>query len=403
MKLKLGSNAITAREKNISLIVKLLNKYGVCSRANLASYTGLTQASITYITKELIDCGLIHEVGVIEGATRHPSIGLRISPHKYVLLGTQLNRDYIHVGLFTLSGEILQKKTFQYDKPEKPEIMLDQMLDSMHDIIQQIPEHMVLLGGGAALPGLFLPSQGKIEMMSGAPGWSKMNISRRISEMYDIPFVLEHDANCGALAELWSGNVDTGKDILYVNIADGIGAGLICNGKLYRGTLGTAGEIGHMSLNFNGPRCDCGNRGCMELYCSLKKLKQDYDEILFESGEEAAESTTARDILQLACAKDPIACRALEKSTAYLGLGLANLVNILNPSTIILADRFAEAGETLVELTSQHMRKHLLSPLADSVEIRLTSGPQDTIIMRGATISMLEQLLKTPTETFGMR
>ena len=400
MKSKLGSNAITAREKNIALIVKLLYKHNVCSRANLAAFTGLTQASITYITKELIDYGLIHEVGIIEGASRHPSIGLSISPSKYALLGAQLNRNYIHTGLFTLSGEILHKETIQYEKPEKPAIMVDTMLEQMHTIIQKVPENMVLLGGGAAIPGPFLPKQGRIELMSGASDWSGMNISERISQMYEIPFVLEHDANCGALAELWSGRVDTERDILYVNIADGIGAGLICNGTLYRGQIGTAGEIGHMSLNFNGPRCECGSRGCLELYCSLEKLKRDYEEILFEMGDESTETMSADDILQLAATKDPIACKALEKSVAYLGLGLANLVNILNPGTIILADRFAEAGDTLIELTERHMRKHLLKPLADSVSLRLTSGQWDTIIMRGATIAILEQLLKKPSQTF---
>lgn len=403
MKLKLGNNAITARERNIALIIKLLNKYGICSRANLAAHTGLTQASITYITKELIDWEVIHEVGVIEGVSRHPSIGLSINPSRYALLGIQLNRDYIHLGLFTLSGDIIQKETILYDKPEKPAVMVDDMLHCVQKLLMQLPDRMILLGGGAALPGPFLPTQGKIELMSGAPDWSEIDIRSRISQICDIPFVLEHDANCGALAELWAGNVDTGKDILYVNIADGIGAGLICNGKLYRGQFGTAGEIGHMCVNFSGPRCECGNRGCLELYCSLKKLKRDYDEILFEQDGETQEAVTADDILRLASMQDPIACRALDKSTAYLGLGLANLVNILNPGTIILADQFSKAGNILVDLTYKHMKKFLLKPLADSVELRLTSAPCETIIMHGATIAVLEQLLKDPIQTFGGR
>lgn len=403
MKYILGNNAITAREKNIALIIKLLNKYGVCSRANLAAHTGLTQASITYITKELIEWEVIYEVGVIEGASRHPSIGLSINPTRYALLGIQLNRDYIHVGLFTLSGDIIQKETIIYDKPEKPVIMIDNMLQCIQEILTQLPDEIILLGGGIALPGPFLPTQGKIELMSGAPDWSEIDIRSRISQICDVPLVLEHDANCGALAELWSGNVANDKDILYVNVADGIGAGLICNGKLYRGQLGTAGEIGHMCVNFNGPRCECGNKGCLELYCSLKKLKRDYDEILFEQDGESQEAVTAADILRLASQNNPIACRALDKSTAYLGLGLANLVNILNPGTIILADQFSKAGNILVDLTYKHMKKFLLKTLADHVEIRLTSAPFETIIMRGATIAVLEQLLKDPLQTFGRK
>lgn len=400
MKRKLGNNSVTAREKNIALIIKLLNIYNVCSRANLAKETGLTQASITYITKELIDRGVIRETGIIESGNHHPSIGLSISPDKYVLMGIQINRDYIHIGLFTLDGKAIDKKTIRYDKPELPGIMVSDMLACMDDIIQNMPAEMILIGGGAALPGPFIPNLGKIELMSGAPDWSEIDISKCITDKYNIPFILEHDANCGALAELWKGNVNEKQDILFVNIADGIGAGIICDGKLYRGQIGTAGEIGHMSINFSGPRCECGNRGCLEMYCSLKKLKRDYDEILFEQGKEIVQPVTSDEILILASRKDPTACMALEKSVSYLGFGLASIVNILNSGTIILADQFAKAGDTLIELTSKHMKKYLLKPLAESVEIRLVSDTSDSFIMRGATIAILEQLLKNPTSIF---
>lgn len=400
MKLKLGNNSITAREKNIAVIIKLLNKYGVCSRANLAKETGLTQASITYITKELIDLEVIREIGSIESASKHPAIGLSINPLKYALLGIQINRDYINVGFFTLAGELICKESLRYEKPEHPSFMIDDLLMTIQGILPHLPENTELIGGGVALPGPFMPSKGKIELMSGSPGWSEIDISGKLSKVLDIPFVLEHDANCGALSELWTGNVDTAKDILYVNIADGIGAGLICNGKLHRGHIGTAGEIGHMCLNFNGPRCECGNRGCLEIYCSLKKLKRDYEEIVFEKGYEASENITADDILILAAEKDEIACQALEKSAAYLGIGLANMVNIMNPGTIILADRFSKAGNTLVEMTAKHMNKFLLKSLSENVEIRLPSESCDTTIMHGATIAVLEKLLKNPTQTF---
>ena len=395
---KLGSNAVTTREKNIALIIKLINRNnrgsGGCSRAELAVQTGLTQASITYITKELIRWGLIRETGVLEGRTRHPSIGLAIDRENYGIIGVQINREYVRAGLFAIDGETLYTECETFPAPAEPGMVMERMYQCIGRILRRIPAGTTALAVGVALPGPFLPAKGKIELMTGAPGWSEIDIQGELAKRYALPVFLEHDANCGALAELWYGDTETQHNILYVNVANGIGAGLIFDGKLTRGQIGTAGEIGHMSLNFDGPPCECGNRGCLELYCSLGKLKSDYDALTGTSGK------TAEEILLLAKNGDVPAENALEKSASYLGIGLANLVNILNPGTIILSDTFAAAGETLTKLVRWHMNRYLLHDIAECVEVRTASGPLEEITMRGASVAALEQLLKEPTKYF---
>ena len=258
------------------------------------------------------------------------------------------------------------------------------------------------VGIGVALPGPYLPAKGKIELMSGSPGWAEIDLEAELSRAYRLPVVLEHDANCGALAELWYGGGDTGRNLLFVNIADGIGAGIITNGHLYRGQLGIAGEIGHMSINFNGPRCECGNRGCMELYCSLKRLKENYDEIRLSQNAAEENGKTAEEILRSAAGGDECAAEALRRCVSYLGIGLANIVNIIDPGTIILSDRFAEAGETLVSLVWENIRRYLLPDIAAGVTVRLASEPRETIMLRGSAIAVMERLLHSPAAHFGI-
>ncbi len=398
MKKQLGNNAATARVRNIALIIKLINRAGVCSRADLAAKTGLTQAGITYITKELIERGLIREVGVMEGKSRHPSIGLAIDRGRHAVIGAQINRNYVRAGLYTFDGVGIDEKSAVFSEAVAPAVLMDKLFLCISELLGEANATHQVAGIGVALPGPFLPAQGKIGLMSGAPGWSDIDIRGSLEERFRLPVTLEHDANCGALAELWYGDTDTQRNILFVNVADGIGAGIICEGKLYRGQIGTAGEIGHMSVNFAGPSCECGNRGCLELYCSLKKLRRDYAEILLESG--VGGDADASGVLALAREGDETARRALSRSATYLGFGLASLVNVLGPGTIILADRFSDAGAALTEMVRGVMNRYLLPEISGSVAVRLASEPRENIILRGAAVAVLEHLLAGSVQPF---
>lgn len=400
MNCQLGNNPSNTREKNIALIIKIINRRGVVSRSDLAAETGLTKAGITYITRDLIDRGLIREVGVIEPANRYRSIGLAIDREKYRIIGVQISRSCVLVGLFTLDGVSVGERSFDLSEMDGPSVSMQKICCMIDEFLAGIT-HEIVAGIGVALPGPFLPKESRIVLMSGTSGWSDVDIHGILSERYDIPVVLEHDANCGALAELWFGDVETRRNILFVNVTNGIGAGIICEGSLYRGQIGTAGEIGHMSIQFSGPRCECGNRGCLEMYCSLKKLKRDYEELLFETDTAAPDAVNADQILLKARGGDRLALQALKRSASYLGIGLANLVNVLGPGTIILGDRFDLAGEALVKIVQESLDQFLLKEIAESVTVRLASEPRENITLRGAVVAVLEYLLSEESRRFG--
>ncbi len=394
-----GKNSIKIREANIAVLIRLLVRNGVCSRADLAAMTGLTQASITYITKTLLDWGMIKETGIMKGKTRHPSIGIAIDPSKFKLIGVHLDRRFIRAALCAMDGTVFFSVHQPLNEKESPEQVIRHMHDAIHTIFANADKNSVIVGIGLALPGPFLPAEGRIGLMNGHPGWENVDLLSELKRAYDIPVILEHDANCGALAELWfGGNIE--NNILFTVISDGIGAGIIADGQLFRGEIGIAGEIGHMSVNFEGPVCECGNRGCLELYCSLKQLEKHYHTGLDSDHDDGK---TVKEILRDASAREKNAVKALGKTVEPLAVGLAGLVNVIDPGVIILSGAFADAGETLVSLVENGLSRHLLPAIASHVTVRLASEPRDTAILRGSAVAALQHLLQNPMQYFSPR
>lgn len=392
-----GSNILTVRENNLSLIIRLMHRAKICTRAQLAEATGLKQATITYIINDMIDWGIVAETGVVEGKRNRRSVGITLKNDSYRILGIRLSRRYIGLGLFDIAGNNVAAKEVSVTERLTPEQAIyiirkesDKLLSSQRDI--------KLLGVGAAIPGPLNMLSGQIEMISDLPGWEKVNFAKELGNIFDAPVFVDQDANCGALGEFWYGDVGEHRDILYVAAGHGIGAGIIIDGKLYRGAMGTSGEIGHMSVDYGGEVCACGNRGCLELYCSTQKLRRDYRrEVL--CGAPGEPDLDADEIIHAVAAGDETAVRVFKPLAVFLGLGLVSLVNILNPSLLILSDRMSAAGQVLLDTVSDTMKKYLVPSIYDNLTIRLGTEVEN-IFLYGADALVMENLLVSPTAYF---
>ncbi len=394
-----GSNIITVRENNLALIIRLIHKLKICSRVDLAEATGLKQATITNIINDLISWGLVVETGLIPGRGKRRSIGISLNHERYRIIGVRLNRDYVQVGLFDLAGSLLAKKTWRFGDSPIPEATLTKIFELVNGLL--LPEEgKVVLGIGVAIPGPFVSKSGKIVMMSGFPGWDKIDIRSELQEHFSLPVFLEHDANCGALAELWYGSVTNQEDMIFVAADIGVGAGVLINGQLYTGSLGTAGEIGHISIDYGGPKCECGNRGCLELYCSTNTLRQEYKkEALMMPVYQGNAELSAEEILHAVASGDAFARKIFRKTAFFLGVGLVSVVNAYNPGVIILSDKLALAGNYLVEVVRQVLKERLLMPVYEGLTIRLGSFVEDSMLF-GASALVLEEMLRQPSVYF---
>ena len=212
-----------------------------------------------------------------------------------------------------------------------------------------------------------------------------------------MPIFTEHDGNAGVLAEWWFGNKTKGQGtMIYVAAGQGIGAGVVIDGSLYTGTLGTAGEIGHMSISFDGPTCQCGNKGCLELYCSTTAMLKNAKNRLSEyPNTMLTESTDFEKMLKAVRENDPLANQALQNAAYYLGFGLVGIINVFNPDHIVIGDDMALLGDRFLNIVKETISQHMLSPLYNHISVELTSFRRDAALI-GAAALVTQQVLSVP-------
>lgn len=384
------------RELNLSMIIKLMQKLKICSRADLAKSTGLRQSTITNIVNEMIDCGLVSETGNIEGAKGRRSIGITFNSHLFNVISIRLTRNSFIVGRFDISGKENSIITHPIASGEQVDETLSKIESCVDTLIKMSQQRII--GIGIAVPGPLLNKEDRILLMTGSSGWENVNFREYFNDRFKMPVYVEHDANAGALAEWWfsNENFELGT-FVYVAAGQGIGAGVMTDGKIMHGVSGIAGEIGHMCINFDGPRCQCGNFGCLENYCSvmalMKAINQGIDDSILTILKKGA---NFEQVVEAVHKNDVFAMTTTECIAGYLGIGLANIVNLYNPGTIIIGDELSRLDNFLNHV-QQTIQSHVLPEISDNLSVRLTSFKHDPALI-GAVALVVDKVLKKPTD-----
>lgn len=327
------------RRQNLALVLNLIRPQFRCTRAELAEQTGLTKASVSSLVAELLETGLIEEVGVSRGGERgRPGMGLVLNAHRGAL-GAEVNVDYLAVGVVDLLGELRFTETMERRNPgSSPEDVMAELFSMAGRATKAAASAgIVLLGGGLAVPGLVDPARGDVVAAPNL-GWQNARLSGALESLLPgAPFgvVLSNEANSAALAELWYGQGSSFRDYLYVSGEVGVGGGLVFGAELFNGPRGHAGEIGHMVVEPTGVRCSCGGRGCLETVAG--------QEAVFSAAGISGESM-ARRMAQLLQALDAGATQALdavERAGQALGVAVVSATRLVNVSVVIIGGHFA--------------------------------------------------------------
>ncbi len=388
-----GINQDVTQEMNRSLLLKSLRREGVCSRVHLASLTGLKQATVTNIMKDFLNWGIVKEVGFLNGSKGRRSIGVSINPDGYRVIGVRLARKHYSVGLFDLTGKQIVKERVDFEPEKQPgaEEILNQIVGRMRLLIQQYGKDSVL-AAGLAVPGPFIAKKSRIALITGADIWKDIELKAFFEREMDIPVFLEHNANAGAYAHMWDLKEAYHDDILvYIAAGQGIGAGIVMNGRIYEGALGTSGEIGHMTIDRNGKPCACGNRGCLERYASsLELVKTVY-------GQRAGmEGCNFEDLEQQIRSGDTAYTEHYRRACESLGVGIINIVNIINPDRIIIGDDMARPNPELMEKTVREtVQKGILPDVFDELTLSISTYQGDPILT-GAAIVAIDRVFDSP-------
>jgi N-acetylglucosamine repressor len=363
---------------NRSLILNKIRLEAPISRADIAKETGLTPPTVSTIVKELMGQGLVVEstLGSSSGG-RKPKM-LLIQTEGLYVIGVDAGPETIDCILTTLTGEVLGTVSHDLQVHTNREFLmqLSQAVDYLLESYSVKKEH--ILGIGIAMHGVVDAEAGIGQV---APNLKLHNIpiKQEMERAFGIPVKVENDARAMALGELWFGKYDTRDTIVAVNIGSGIGAGIIIQGRLLHGAAGLAGEFGHMTIDQYGDRCACGNRGCLQTFASGPAIAK------------RAGMTSGEAVYQAALDGEETARNTLQETGRILGIGLINLIHLLNPDRIILGGGVMQSAPYLLPPLREEIEERALTNEASRTEIIISElGERATAL--GAVALLLEEL-----------
>ncbi|TWT13346.1 ROK family protein [Planomicrobium sp. CPCC 101079] len=349
-------NHHVVKEGNKSLVLEKIKNNSPISRAAVASQTGLNKGTVSSLVNDLLDDHLIYESGPgVSSGGRRPVMLLFNGSAGYSI-GIDLGVNYL-LGLLTdLNGNIVEKKEIFFKKLSYEEIekKLFEMIDLLSSIAPKSPHGII--GIGVGVPGI-VDTNGDI-LLAPNLNWKNVNLKTVLETRYNLPVIIENEANAGAYGEKQFGAGKESDNIIYVSAGIGIGVGLILNGSLYKGSNGFSGEIGHMTIQVDGPVCRCGNQGCWELYASEQALLAKAAEL--DLPLPLKEELDLANLISLAEQGNQQVIGLFEQTGDYLGVGINNIINTFNPQQVIIGNRMAASNRWLEESLNKRVAKQAL-------------------------------------------
>ncbi len=309
---------------------------------------------------------------------------MAVMTEENVYAGIDIGGTNIKYGLVDGRGKILFK--------EQRPTMVEKGADPLMHLVTNISERLLYHAAEEDLPVKYLgvgtpgavDRTGKVISLSpNINGWQGMEIGKLLRERLNLPVLVDNDVNAMAVAESRFGAAVGYQSVVCVAVGTGVGGGIVINGKLWRGANFTAGEIGHMSINTNGPQCRCGNKGCLEVYCSsaaiIGKIKarigNELPPIFEEVLESNIENLSIKRVFAAAKKGDPDAMAVITETAEHLGAGLASVVNLINPEIVVIGGGVADGGAGFVETVSAEIRKRAFGSATENLRVaRATLG-----------------------------
>lgn len=394
------------REHNLSTVLQLIHNEAPVSRAQIAQNTGLNKSTVSSLVESLLQRKLIHETGTNSVGTGRPATLLEINPRAGGIVGAELGVDFVAVALTDFKGNILWRETTNANPADAQEKTLSQTLELCKEAIDFCKvQDLHLLGLGISTPGTVNLDEG---ILIFAPNlqWHNVPLKSFFEENTGAKVFVENDANAAALAEHLFGVTRHSRNFIFIFAGIGIGGGLFLNGKLHRGDVGFAGEIGHspiMAEPFQAP-CHCGNRGCWETYANQysiiqrvhARLEAKRSSIIPRMMEEQNAPLSIAMIKQAADEGDQDAIEALSETGTAMGIGFATLINTLDPEKIILGGPLSIVGKYLLPDIRSVATKHALPEMRPKVDILLSTFEMDASLI-GAISIVVNDILLNPT------
>lgn len=384
------------RQLNRSAVLGAIRREEPISRARIARLLHLARPTVSEIVSELIDLGLVVETGQGESRVGRKPTLLELNIEDHLAVGLNLGVTQIEAAVVDLRGAVLATASVPTGASAGEAAVLERMKHTVSRVMSQSKQDKIV-GLGVAVLGL-VDDQTGINTLSTPLGWRNVPIKHMFQDAFGLPTWVENNANAMALGEKWFGCAKDVDGFVWIHVGTGVGAGIFLMGELYRGEAGGAGEIGHTTVVPDGPLCTCGNRGCLTVLSAGPAIAERAKQMITSDDE-----TMLRNIPELtpevvswaANAGDGLAKKIIQDTGTYLGIGIANLINTFNLSTIILGGGVAKAGEIFLEAVRAAALKRAMAMPPHMIRILPSSLGDDAGTIGAATVAF-QGLFRSP-------
>lgn len=356
-------NSTFIHNLNQGSIFKIIHRYGPITRKELAENTNYSAATITNHVKTLIEEEYVIETKKGSSNGGRKPVYIKVNPKKGYMLAVNIGVNNCQLFLFDLNFSVISAQNFILDQNQTAQASLLEIKDKIETVLsdQQIKAEKIL-GLGIAVPALINRAKKRLEFAPNL-GWKKLAISEVLAEYFSFPILIKNEAKAAVIGEKEFIYPDD-DNLVFVSINEGIGCGIILDGKLYTGASGNAGEFGHLIIDSDGPVCHCGNNGCWETMASENYLKNNISKYL-------AREVSLVEIAQLDFGENNLD-QLLKEYAANIGIGLVNIINSLSPEQIIIGGEILKIQEKLLPTIKKIISKRSLQISGDYVKINFT-------------------------------
>ena len=403
------------REANYSLVLRVIRQHGPLARVAIARRTGLSRTTVSSIVDGLLAEGVAREGETLSAAPsggRRPTL-VHFNESAGVIIGADFGRTHYTLLVTDLHAHVIARKSGPCDTDLGPDVLLPRLISEIHELVRETGlDWDRVVGVGVGIPG---PVDATLNMLVTPPrmaGWDRVDVTGILRDALGTPVLLNNDANLGALAEGRYGAALGASNFIYVKVGTGIGCGVVIDGRIYRGSSGVAGEFGHFTVVPDGPLCACGNRGCLEAIAGAPQIVRTALDTGYTGyrartgqGEAGARAPSAEgstdpevdvsEVIAAALRGDPACVLAVGRAAERIGVALAGLVNLFNPSVITLYGSVARAGDLLIGPIRAAIRERSLLAASQAVRVQ-TSALGDSAIALGAATMIIDAVFGPP-------
>jgi glucokinase-like ROK family protein len=391
------------RKFNTAVVLNTIRQHTPLSRAEVAKFTGLNRSTVSQIINALLERKLVQETILQSDRVGRPGLLLELNPSGGFAIGIEIGVDFISLVVTDFLANVLWRKRMISDVRDS----IDGILDHAYKMTEEGLEkgyalNLTPLGIGLGLPGLVDLRHGELKYAPNL-GWSNVPVSKLWSQRFNLPIFVDNEAKAAALGEFYFGTTRGENNFIFLNAGVGLGAGIMIDGKLFRGSHGFASEVGHIIMDPQGELCGCGRKGCWETQVGPRavirrfkeKLRQGVPSTVLHAADNDLENIMFETIANAALQGDSAALIAMQEVGESLGFGIANLVNIFNPQMVILGGELNYASEILLPVVRKVVMNNALKLENQDLKVEASAHGRDACVM-GAIALVLDDILHEP-------